>query len=245
MTNDLTERQKIILKAIIDEYIATAEPVGSDTVEKKFNIGVSPATIRNEMADLERHGWLNKSHTSAGRCPTPLALKYYVKNLMKEKEMSVTDEVKVKEQIYDAKDELEHFTKEATRALAAQSRTIALTTLNTGDTYYAGTGNILDMPEFFDIDVTKTLLSLLDSDDYWEDLIGRAIDNDEPIHMLLGSDFGSKYLSTCGYVYTNFKIGQKIKGSIGVVGPMRLQYATVIPTIRYFGELMNGMGGGW
>ena len=245
MANQLTERQKLILKAIIDEYIDTAEAVGSDTLDKKYNLGVSPATIRNEMADLEKEGWLLKPHTSSGRAPTPMALKYYVKSLMKEKEMSVSDEVKVKEQVNDVKDELDKFMREATRALAERTKTIALTSLNTGDTYYAGTGNILDMPEFFDIDVTKTLLSLLDQDEYWGQLIEKAIETDEPIHLLLGSDLGTKYLAPCGFVYTNFKIGPKIKGAIGVVGPMRLQYTTIIPTVRYFGDLITEIEGRW
>ena len=96
---DLTARQIQILRAIIEEFINTAEPVGSDTIDKKFSIGVSPATIRNEMVYLTRQGYLSKTHSSAGRIPTPVALKLYVNELMKEKELSVADEVSAKEKI--------------------------------------------------------------------------------------------------------------------------------------------------
>src|SRR3990172_6099222 len=100
---DLVARQIQILRAIIEEFISTAKPVGSDTIDKKFNIGVSPATIRNEMVYLTKEGYLQKSHISAGRIPTPLALRLYVNEIMKEKELSVADEVSAKEKIWRIK----------------------------------------------------------------------------------------------------------------------------------------------
>src|SRR5260221_13522235 len=90
---DLSPRQIQILKAIIEEYIATAEPVGSETLDKKHNLGVSPATIRNEMVRLTDMKLLAQPHTSAGRSPTPTAMRYYVEQLMKPRDMSVTEEV--------------------------------------------------------------------------------------------------------------------------------------------------------
>ena len=98
---ELSPRQIQILKAIIEEYIATAEPVGSETLDKKYNLGVSPATIRNEMMRLTELKMLNQPHTSAGRGPTPAAMRYYVDHLMKTKDMSVADEVAVKDKIWE------------------------------------------------------------------------------------------------------------------------------------------------
>src|SRR5215470_9000570 len=78
----LTERQRDILQAILEDYIATAEPVGSRTLTKRNpNIDVSPATVRNLMADLEELGLLSAPHASAGRVPTPLAFRIYVERL--------------------------------------------------------------------------------------------------------------------------------------------------------------------
>src|SRR3990167_9214478 len=102
---ELTDRQIKILKAIIEEYIETAEPVGSETLDKKYNLGVSPATIRNEMVRLTKTGFLKQPHTSAGRAPTPVALKLFVSQLMHVKELSVADEVSVKQKILDHKSE--------------------------------------------------------------------------------------------------------------------------------------------
>jgi heat-inducible transcriptional repressor len=79
----LTERQKLILWAVIDDYIVSAEPVGSRTVSKKHGVGFSAATIRNEMADLEEMGFLEQPHTSAGRIPSQKGYRFYVDHLLK------------------------------------------------------------------------------------------------------------------------------------------------------------------
>src|SRR4030065_2201728 len=126
MTDGLTSRQTQILKTIINEYITTAEPVGSETLDKKYNLGISPATIRNEMVKLTTAGYLKQPHTSAGRAPTPIALKFYVEKLMKPKELSVSDEVSVKQKIWDHRKKMDELLREATRTLAKQTKTMSL-----------------------------------------------------------------------------------------------------------------------
>lgn len=86
---DLSQRKQKILKAIIDEYIGTAEPVGSRSISKNEELGLSSATIRNEMADLEEMGYIIQPHTSAGRIPTDVGYRFYVNSLMKRYQMSV------------------------------------------------------------------------------------------------------------------------------------------------------------
>ncbi|MBU3935283.1 hypothetical protein KJ909_01285, partial [Patescibacteria group bacterium] len=98
---DLTSRQIKILKHITEEFIETATPVGSETLEKKYSLGISSATIRNEMSTLTQLGFLKKGHLSAGRAPTSMGLKYYVRNLMDSKGLSVGEEIKAKEKIWD------------------------------------------------------------------------------------------------------------------------------------------------
>lgn len=84
----LDDRKSKILQAIIEDYVVTAEPVGSRTIARKFNLGVSPATIRNEMADLEELGYLEQPHTSAGRIPSDRGYRYYVDCLMETRDVS-------------------------------------------------------------------------------------------------------------------------------------------------------------
>ena len=81
MITVLTERQKKILQLVIDDYIETAEPVGSRTIARQYNLGISPATIRNEMSDLELLGFLEQTHTSAGRIPSAAAYRLHVASI--------------------------------------------------------------------------------------------------------------------------------------------------------------------
>lgn len=238
---DLTNRQILILKHLIDEYIETAEPVGSLTLDKKFNLGVSPATLRNEMATLTKLGYLNQPHTSAGRAPTPLALKYYVSNLMQSKDLSVTDEVSIKEKVWDYRREFEKALREATKELASRTRSLAVAYDNEGNIYFSGTSHILDAPEFFDIDLTKQVLSLLDHADYLNRILDKAPENDSQIKILLGEDMGQGALEECGIVFMRFGKDKKHEGVIGILGPCRVNYPRIVPTVRYFGNLIDEM----
>lgn len=239
---DLSQRQIIVLKAIIDEYIATAEPVGSETLDKKYNLGVSPATIRNEMVRLTEMKLLKQPHSSAGRAPTPGALKYYVDHLMKTKDMSVAEEVAVKEKIWDYRQEVDKLLRQSTKMLADKTKTLALTVTKDGDIYYAGAANILDMPEFYDFNLTHHLLATLDEFDYWWTILSAQAD---PFDILLGEEMGKEaMLSQCGFVYKKFD-APRLSGAIGVVGPSRLNYSSIIPVVRYMGGLIGEFASNW
>lgn len=241
---ELTERQLQILKAIIEEYIETAEPVGSETLDKKYNLGVSPATIRNEMVRLTTAGYLKQPHTSAGRTPTSVALKLYVDKLMKPKEMSVAEEVSVKQNIWDYRAEMDKLLREATKALAKHTKTMALAATDEGDIYSSGVGNILDMPEFYDIDITKHLLDTLDDYSYWWSIIYDLVQSDHPLAILMGEDLHRRFLNECGGVFIRFRSPHH-QGAIGVVGPYRLNYPRIIPIVRYMGNLINEIATSW
>lgn len=238
---DLSSRQVQILRAIIEEYINTAEAVGSDTLEKKYNLGVSPATIRNEMVRLTDMKLLKQAHTSAGRVPTPFALRFYVDHLMKPKLLSVADEVSVKEKIWDYRQEEDKLLREATKALAGKTKTLALTITRGGDIYYAGAANLLDLPEFYDFQLTHQLLEALDQVDFWWRLLeGRQ----DTFYILLGEEMGRTSLAECGFIYSKFETPHSA-GAIGVVGPSRLNYPYVIPVVRYIGGLIRDMATSW
>lgn len=234
----LTDRQKGILAAIIEEYTQTGEPVGSAILDKKYSLGVSPATIRNEMVRLSNEGYLNKPHASAGRVPTPMAFRFYIKELMKEKELSVAEEVAVKEKAWDYRFEPDKLLREITKALAEKTKALALTTTNEGVLYHAGYANILDIPEFYDIDVAKAVFSLLDEISQVQELFAKSY-GDEPIHVLIGDELGIGFLSPCSLVFADFEAGPKLKGSLGVIGPCRFDFSYVIPVVRYFTSLLE------
>src|SRR3990167_6069921 len=113
---DLTDRQKALLKAIIEEYIEAAEPVGSEVIERKYDLGVSPATIRIEMVRLTEGGFLKQPHTSAGRVPTSMGFRLYISELMKEKQLPVTAEVSIKDQLMSQRYKEDRVLREAVKA---------------------------------------------------------------------------------------------------------------------------------
>ena len=111
---DLNDRKLIILQAVIDEYLGTAEPVGSRAISKKNILGLSSATIRNEMADLEEMGYLIQPHTSAGRVPSDAAYRYYVNSMMKRYKMGVDMISKLQQALEEKVNQLDSIIKKAT-----------------------------------------------------------------------------------------------------------------------------------
>jgi heat-inducible transcriptional repressor len=242
--HDLTQRQIEILKSLIEEYIETAEPVGSETLEKKHNLSASPATIRNDMVRLTDLGYLKKPHTSAGRIPTPKGMKFYVKQLMREKEMSVAEEVAVKEGLWDHRADTDKFMRELVRSLAEKTKTLAVATTDRGELYFAGYANILEMPEFYDIDVTRGLLSVLDEYDCLQSIFEKEY-GDEDIHICVGEDMGPKFRDSYGFVFADFQTAKHTSGEVGVLGPVRLNYTQIVPTVRLYGNLVKEIAEGW
>lgn len=234
---DLTDRQVYILKTIVEEYTTTAEPVGSETLDKKYNLGVSPATIRNEMAYLTKQGYLAQPHTSAGRIPTPKAIKLYVDEIMREQDLSVAEEVSVKESVWDKRHHMEQLLTEASHELARRTGSIGIIMIDDGRLYTAGYSHILSMPEFFDIDVTRTLFGMLDEANRLLKYFQHAGEDQDP-KVIIGEDFGIRHMEPVSCVYTRFHAGGQL-GTIGVMGSLRFDYPKVIPLIRHVGILID------
>ena len=105
--NDLNERKLQILQAIIADFITTGEPVGSRSLSKSHDMGISPATIRNEMSDLEEMGYLTHPHTSAGRVPSDKAYRLYVDELMDTSQLDEADKQKIRTKLLESRNELD------------------------------------------------------------------------------------------------------------------------------------------
>ena len=115
---ELSERKTRILNALIKNYLDTGEPVGSRTISKYTDLNLSSATIRNEMSDLEELGYIESPHTSAGRIPTDKGYRFYVNNLMAEKEKEVSD---MKEYVIEHTEKMENVLKQVVRLLATNT----------------------------------------------------------------------------------------------------------------------------
>ena len=115
-------RKRRILEAVTDDYINTAEPVGSRTIARRYNLGVSPATIRNEMADLEESGYLEQPHTSSGRIPSEKGYRFYVDFIMKRKPVSEDERMHIRRTLAEKRREIDLIIEETARILAHLSR---------------------------------------------------------------------------------------------------------------------------
>ncbi len=238
MTDGLSARQTQILKSLIDEYIDTAVAVGSEALEKKYNLGVSPATIRSEMVALTKAGYLRQPHTSAGRIPSPVGMKFYINQLMEEKQMSVTDEVKAKEDVWDSRGNLDELLEEATHALAAHTRSLAVISTEDGKVWHSGYANVFENPEFSDMHVCSNLFSLIEEASRIHELFFERLQSGSPIDVFFGEELGWSEPIPIGIVATHFNARGK-NGALGIIGPVRLKYPTVIPILRYFKNLIE------
>lgn len=126
--NELTERQKFILALVIREYIDTAQPVGSKRLVERYNLEVSSATVRNEMAALSEAGYLHQPHTSAGRVPTEEGYRYFVRQLMGQTDLPVEVQRTIQHQFYQAQHDVDQWMRLAASVLARQSQGASVVT---------------------------------------------------------------------------------------------------------------------
>jgi heat-inducible transcriptional repressor len=125
----LSERSKLILRLVIQEYVDTAQPVGSRTIAENYQLGISSATIRNELAALEKAGLLTHPHTSAGRVPTDAGYRYFVRHLVPSTELPQSERRMIRHQFHQARQEIDQWLRLSTAVLARASQAAALATL--------------------------------------------------------------------------------------------------------------------
>ncbi len=240
----LTQRQQEILQSIIKEYVESSEPIGSEDLVNKYGFEFSPATMRNEMAELSRKGFLQKDHISAGRVPTPMGFRYYIKNMLQEQELPVVQEVAIKQRLWDKKHDVHSLLHEAALALSEEVQNLSIIVTDDDHIYAAGAAHILRHPEFYDIDLTRTVLHLMDQYDIMQAILNQiAVDVDTSI--ILGDEIGLQSLNQCGMVVNRIDLPNNHHGYVGVIGPYRLDYPSVIPAVRYIQNTINELFRSW
>jgi len=125
---ELTERRRRVLNIVIQEYVQNAQPVGSNTIVQNYDLGVSAATIRNDLAFLEQQGLLSHPHTSAGRVPTDTGYRFFVQFLLTDSELPDEERKAIRHQFQQARQELDQWLRVSTAVLARTSQSAALAT---------------------------------------------------------------------------------------------------------------------
>lgn len=333
MKEELDKRKRKILQAIIEEYIDTAEPVSSGNLVKELEC--SSATIRNEMAELEKIGYIEKPHTSSGRIPSQKGYRYYVDELVRDDKLSKKEMEIIKERLETRVNALEDLTKIATTTLSELTHytTIAvspdmhnhtiidikfvllgsrvlmaviltdsgiiresiikfdedldqhqvddltylfknklvgkpletinspieefiMTEVNTGinvikkiieeinriileskQIYLDGANNVTDMPEFKKVDVAKDFLNVLDAKDLVADVLNTGMADN--INIYIGEETEREELKNFSIVTFNHLLEDKDIGTIGIIGPTRMDYSKIISVMKYISKKLN------
>ena len=336
---ELTERKRQILKVVVEDYIRSAEPVGSKAIAAQMTGKVSSATIRNELADLVELGYLEQPHTSAGRIPSPKGYRLYVNELMEQQRLSIAETEKINQSLHLKMEELDHLLSQAGRAVSSfvnypayvtaasrvsitarrfdllpvderscivvvmmdntrvksqllrlqlkvdmeqlpilvnllnshfvniSTQEMNLRLMNVADQVApqlflllsqtvgyavdvleeagqreiitAGANQLLKLPEFRDADKAHQLMSFLS--DSKESL--PMLDDGSPMKILIGPENVSDALKDTSIVVASYDIGNDMRGLIGVVGPTRMDYATVAARLSGFAEGMTRLFG--
>lgn len=235
---EITERQKQILYQVIEEYAETAAPVGSITMAKLF--GVSPATIRAEMARLEVLGLIAQPHTSAGRVPTDAGYRYYVNSLGESEMAGVTEqrsldrgthalEVRVSSQ-----SRADTAIRGAVDALVELTGNLGLATIG-GQLYLSGISRLFTQPEFVDTRRVQAVAKLLDNLEPWL----REAAPGEALNIFIGHENPIGKSSEVSLIISRFKSPFSDRSYIGVLGPTRQNYARVMALVRRAGEMLE------
>lgn len=229
----MTDRQKLILCAIVEQYAEVASPVGSSLLAKAF--GVSSATIRADMAELERLGYIDQPHTSAGRMPTDKGYRFYVNNLSETNEE--TSEERRAERALSARVSQagvpERTIRNAVDTLVELTHNLGLATIG-NQLYMSGLSNLFGQPEFSGGQVQQ-VARLLDNLEPWL----RETAPNKPLSVYIGAENPIGRSAQCSLIISRFRSPYSDQSYIGVLGPTRQSYRDVMNLVRYAGEALE------
>ena len=228
----MTERQQNILSAIVEEYAEVASPVGSSLMAKVFN--VSSATIRAEMAELERLGYISQPHTSAGRTPTDKGYRFYVNNLTESGSgLNLTErrgEKALATRVQQA-GAPERTIRNAVDTLVELTHNLGLATIG-NQLYMSGLSNLFGQPEFIGGMQVQQVAQLLDNLEPW---LREAAPN-EPLSVYIGQENPIGRAAACTLIISRFRSPFSDRSYIGTLGPTRQNYRDVMNLVSRAGH---------
>ena len=236
---ELTERKLKILQAIITDFIRNAEPVGSRTLSKLIEMNISPATIRNEMADLEEMGYLYHPHTSSGRVPSDKAYRLYVNHMMDKYELEQREKQRIKRELNAHIAELERTVRHASELLADMTNLTSFATLEDVrdmSLFLQGMTKIFAYPEYSTIENARPFLEMVDDRDrFANELATRG----EGLSITIGRENSERIAPGSTIISATYHVDGQMVGKLGVVGPTRMRYSEITSVIEYMSNNLD------
>jgi heat-inducible transcriptional repressor len=239
----LDQRKAAVLRAVVRDYVKTAQPVGSKTLAERHRMKVSSATVRNDMAVLEELGYVSQPHTSAGRIPTDLGYRWFIDNWpepvwpeLSERKRSAIGEFAHAEfpTIDDALEGTSQVLSEVTEAtavvVAPASKRI----------FRGGTANILSPDKFSDMATAHEIVEALEQPPVVSSLV-EAIRGADTILVFVGSEVPVKQMRSCAVIFASYRAGEASSGALGVVGPTRMDYPHTISAVQAVAQSVSSI----
>ncbi|MCB9822957.1 transcriptional regulator [Candidatus Nomurabacteria bacterium] len=233
----MTERQAKLLSTIIEQYAEVAAPVGSVLLAKLFN--VSSATIRNEMSELERMGYISQPHTSAGRIPTDKGYRFYVNHITEAAPNSVHDESRNTRAIatrVENSGEPAQAIKSAVDSLVQLTHNLGLATIG-NQLYIAGYSNLFGQPEFLDPLHSREVANLLDNLEPWL----REASPNEALNVYIGRENPIGRSAGVSLIISRYRSPYSDHSYIGILGPTRQSYRSVMGLVEQTGRTLEAV----
>ena len=231
---EISQRQAKILAAIVKEYSNAPEPIGSEEINQKYRLGVSSATIRNEMMALERMGYIEQPHTSAGRVPTDLGYRYFVNELMKRFELSLKEQSLLRGQLLRLQAQHQEVGRNIARLLAEKTDQAAFALLPE-ETSSAGLSNIFNQTNMDKREMVEIAEFFDNIDEYSEQI--RA--SNEP-GALIGQEHHLAPLQNYSLIVSKVQLPSGKHGVIGVIGHKSMRYDKNLTLVEYVAKLLSG-----
>jgi heat-inducible transcriptional repressor len=231
----MTTRQKDLLSAIVEQYAEVASPVGSSLLAKVF--GVSSATIRAEMAQLEEQGYITQPHTSAGRIPTDKGYRLYVNGLAGDDSKETSRERRAERALtarVTGGSMPEYTIKSTVDTLVELTHNLGLATI--GDQLYmSGLSNLFGQPEFMNAGQVQEVARLLDNLEPWL----KEVAPNDPLNVYIGRENPIGRGAGCSLIISKFRSPYSDNSYIGMLGPTRQSYRDVMSLVRRAGEALE------
>src|SRR3989344_8697188 len=235
----ISERQQNLLGRIIREYVHTAEPVSSKALENSGFLDVSSATIRGEMNELEKMGYLEQRHTSAGRIPSDKAYRYYVDKIVKTDPVEIGDREKQKidRTIHDAPPDPREVNKSIAQVLSELSDNLVITNIVDEDDFFKiGLKNLFEFPEFQEIARMFRLTSFFEE-------FEREVRRFHDVQVFIGHESPFHNINQEAVICGEYRLPNGFTGSVIMVGPTRMNYRRNMGLVKYTADEVNKLYG--